>query len=154
VAKKLGNHLPDDLAFSILFKLPFKSLKRFGGLYKSWALLFENYHFIDLFRTNITSNRHSYYDDTSILLCFEEFGPDFNTYNLFLPHGERFQHMDKLNFPNLQDDHEFQKLVLGSSSVNGIVCIYQYKNHVYLWNPATGSFLTVQLSMYHFMSYL
>ncbi|TKY47513.1 Heat shock protein 83 [Spatholobus suberectus] len=39
--EKLRNHLPDDLALSILSKLPLKSLKRFGCVCKSWALLFE-----------------------------------------------------------------------------------------------------------------
>ncbi|XP_068503575.1 heat shock protein 83-like [Phaseolus vulgaris] len=48
VAQKLGNHLPDDLAFSILFKLPLKSLKRYGCLHKSWALLLENSNFMEL----------------------------------------------------------------------------------------------------------
>ncbi|QCD92628.1 molecular chaperone HtpG [Vigna unguiculata] len=32
LTQKLHNHLHDDLAFSILFKLPLKSLKRFGSL--------------------------------------------------------------------------------------------------------------------------
>jgi molecular chaperone HtpG len=37
---KVSNHIPEDLAFSILSKLPLKSLKRFGCVRKSWTLLF------------------------------------------------------------------------------------------------------------------
>jgi len=37
---KVSNNISEDLAFSILSKLPLKSLKWFGCVQKSWALLF------------------------------------------------------------------------------------------------------------------
>ncbi|KAG4989785.1 hypothetical protein JHK82_032094 [Glycine max] len=41
---------------------------RFGCVCKSWALLFENPHFMNIFGNNFISDHHSYYDDTSLLL--------------------------------------------------------------------------------------
>jgi len=145
--EKLGNHLPDDLIISILLKLPLKSLKRFGGLYKSWALLFENSHFTDLFRKNITSSHHSYYDDTSLILCLTQYLNDPINYesSLFSLNGERFQNIEKLNWTNPLEDHPFEKTIFSSSSVNGIVCFYlnYYNQSTYLWNPATGEVKTI-----------
>ena len=77
LTQKLHNHLHDDLAFSILFKLPLKSLKRFGSLCKSWDLLFENSLFIDLFCINFISNHHCFYDDTFVTLCLKYIGDEF-----------------------------------------------------------------------------
>lgn len=34
-SEKLWNHIPDDLTFSIMSKMPLKSLKRFGCISKS-----------------------------------------------------------------------------------------------------------------------
>ncbi|KAK8469997.1 LOW QUALITY PROTEIN: hypothetical protein PHAVU_004G030700 [Phaseolus vulgaris] len=150
VDEKLGNHLPDDLIVSILFKLPLKSLKRFGGLCKSWALLFENSHFIDLFRNNVISSHHSYYDDTSLILCLYQYYNDPIKYEscLFLLNGERFQNIEKLNWTNPLEDHPFEKYIFSYSSVNGILCFYlnYYNQSMYLWNPATGELKTLPRS--------
>jgi hypothetical protein len=65
---KVRNYIPDDLALCIVSKLPLKSLKRFGCVRKSWSLLFDNDHFMNMFRNNFISYHHSYYDDTSLML--------------------------------------------------------------------------------------
>ncbi|XP_068501225.1 uncharacterized protein [Phaseolus vulgaris] len=134
VAQKLGNHLPDDLAFSILFKLPSKSLKRYGCLHKSWALLLENSNFMELFRNNFISNQHSYYDDTSLLLCLSQ--PDNSS--IFSLSGRSFQNMEKVNWPK---GHCSGYFTLGSSSINGILCLHPHElGTMYLWNPSSGEF--------------
>ncbi|QCD92830.1 molecular chaperone HtpG [Vigna unguiculata] len=69
VAQNLGKHLPDHLEFNVLFKLSLKSLKRFGCIRKSWALLLENPNFTNLLRFNLIWNQNSCFDDTSLLLC-------------------------------------------------------------------------------------
>jgi len=130
VGQKLGNHLPNSLAFSILSKLPLKSLKRFGCLHKSWALLFENSNFVNLFHINFLSNQHSYYDDTSILLCLID--KSNNKSSLFSVYGK-----EELNWSNKLIEN-----ILGSSSINGIICLY-LNNIVYLWNPSTTEFKVI-----------
>ncbi|KAK8470104.1 hypothetical protein PHAVU_004G064200 [Phaseolus vulgaris] len=137
VAQKLGNQLPDDLAFSILFKLPLRSLKRYGCLHKSWALLLESSNFMELFRINFISNQHSYYDDTSLLLCLDQ--PDKSS--LFLLSGRSFQNMEKLNWSK---GHYSGYFILGSSSINGILCLYPHgSGTIYLWNSSRGEFKVI-----------
>jgi molecular chaperone HtpG len=59
-------YIADDIAFSILSKLPDKSLKRFSCVRKSWSRLFENSNFINMFRKNLVSKSHSLYDDNDV----------------------------------------------------------------------------------------
>ena len=121
VAQKLMNHLPNDLVLSVMSNLPFKSLKRFGCLQRSWTILFENSDFMNLFRNNFIRNQHSYYDDTSLLLFINL--PYQNTHksNLFSVSGERFQNMEKLE---VEDVYPCRFRILGSCSVNGTLCLY------------------------------
>ncbi|XP_068501226.1 uncharacterized protein [Phaseolus vulgaris] len=134
VAQKLENHLPDDLAFSILSKLPLKSLKRYGCLHKSWALFLENSNFMELFRINFISNQHYYYDNTSLLLCLDQ--PDKSS--LFSLSGRSFQNMEKVNWPK---GHCSGYFTLGSSSINGILCLHPHESGTMcLWNPSSSAF--------------
>ncbi|ESW23487.1 hypothetical protein PHAVU_004G051300 [Phaseolus vulgaris] len=134
MSPKLGNHLPDDLAFSILFKLPLKSLKRYGCLHKSWAILLEKSNFMELFRINFISNQHSYYEDTSLLLCLDQ--PDKSS--LFSLSSMSFQNIEKEIWSK---GHCFGYFTLGSSSINGILCLYPYESGtIYLWNPSSDEF--------------
>jgi len=143
VAQNLGNHLPDHLVFNTLFKLPLKSIKRFGCLCKSWALLLENSNFMNHFRINFISNKHSYYDDTTLLLCLTLFYNRINykssLYSLF---GKKFQNIEILNWPNPHiEGHGPGCFFVGSSSINGIICFYlRDTGIVHLWNPSTNEF--------------
>jgi len=65
-SEKVRNY--DDIVFSILSKLPIKSLKRFECVAKSWSLLFKNDHFMNMFRNNFLSNGPSYCHNASLLL--------------------------------------------------------------------------------------
>jgi len=141
VAQNLGKHLPDHLAFNILFKLSLKSLKRFGCICKSWALLLENPNFMNLFYNNFISNQNSYFDDSSLLLClgrnYDQYNDESSLYSLF---GMMFQNSTILNWPNPRiKDHFPGVYILGSSSINGIICLYlEATDIVYLWNPSTN----------------
>ncbi|RDX68578.1 Heat shock protein 83, partial [Mucuna pruriens] len=149
-SENLRNYLPSDLAFSILSKLPLKSLKRFGCVHKSWATLFENPHFMRIFRNNFISNHHSYYDDTSVLLhriLISDY-PCHKSSTLFSLSGDRFQNRVKLEWPNPLQEDEPIFYILGSSSINGILCLYNYtQTTTTLWNPATGEFKVIPPSL-------
>ncbi|XP_058744971.1 putative F-box protein At3g16210 [Vicia villosa] len=120
------NYINDDIAFSILSKLSFKSFKRFECVRKSWSLLSDNPTFVNLYRRNFLS-KCSYDDDTSLILHLhypEKF------YSLS---GEGFANMVKLDWPDLNDELKF----LSFSCVNGILCFeVPRKNKFILWNPA------------------
>ncbi|WVY99562.1 hypothetical protein V8G54_025632 [Vigna mungo] len=155
MTQKLHNHLPDDLAFSILFKLPLKSLKRFGSLCKSWAILFENSLFVDLFCINFISNLHSFYDDISVILCFQESYREINRKSsLFLLSGESFQNVDKLNWLDPLEIRLSYLNIVSSSSVNGILCFVVDKNRSgYLWNPAIGELKAIPHSPIEYLPF-
>lgn len=144
VSEKVRNHIPNDLAFSILLKLPLKSLKRFGCVNKTWSLLFENPYFMNKFRTNFISIPHSYYNDTTLLLHQTVYSHDHTQVYLSLHSlsGERFENRVKLDFPNpfQEDDPEFN--VLDSGGNTGILCLQQHSKIV-LWNPTTNEFKVI-----------
>jgi molecular chaperone HtpG len=142
--EKVSNHIPEDLAFSVLSKLPLKSLKRFGCVSKTWSLLFQIPNFLSKFRNNCISIPHSYYNDTSLLLHQVVYNnhdniPVFSLHSLF---GERFENRFKLDFPNPFQQENPSFYILGSGSITGILCLYQ-RNKVVLWNPTTDEFKVI-----------
>lgn len=106
---KVSNHISEDLALSILLKLPLKSLKRFGCVCKSWVLLFENLYFLNMYRNYFISSNHSYYDDTCILLnsTTNLFSSETTQSTMYLLFGERFNNMVKVDWPPPFHEDEF-----------------------------------------------
>jgi len=150
IAQRLMNHLPNDLIFSILSKLCLKSLKRFGCLQRSWTLLFENSHFMNLFHNNFICNNHSSYDDTSLLLSLT-----IDRTTLYSVSDERFQNMEKIDWPNsFQEDYSALCSIVGSYSINGIICIYSHVGEtMYLWNPTNNEFKVIPPSPFEPLQY-
>ena len=63
-----SQYIHDDIAFSILSKLPIKSFKRFECVCKSWSFLFDSPNFMKVYGKSFLAKDHSIYDDTSLLL--------------------------------------------------------------------------------------
>ncbi|XP_045802437.1 F-box/kelch-repeat protein At3g06240-like [Trifolium pratense] len=149
--KVSASEIPNDIAFSILSKLPLKSLKRFTCVQKSWSLLFQNSHFMDMFRTNFIS-KHDDDDDVNTCLLLKERTLEigFGYHDaLYILSTDRFEDRVKLDWPPFLENDSYID-ILGSSSVNGIICIYQdlaYGFKTVLWNPATGEFKIVPPSI-------
>ncbi|AES76516.1 putative F-box domain-containing protein [Medicago truncatula] len=133
----VSTHIPDDIHFSILSKLPLQSLKRFESVRKSWSLLFENTHFMNMFRNDFITNPRrscSYYNEASPLLSvFED-----DKKVLYYLYGERFKNKFKLDWFNSSQEH-FR--IFGFGSINGTLCLYDFSNdnqgNIGLWNPTT-----------------
>jgi len=135
-------YLPHDTMLFILSKLPLKSLKRFLCVCKSWSLLFENPYFMSLYCNNIIEGNHSYYDDTFFVLhklpMTYNYGHHCEFYWLS---GERFENQVKLNWPPPFQNDDTDIFVVGSVSINGILCLkqgFRRTRQVVLWNPTTG----------------
>jgi molecular chaperone HtpG len=136
-----SNYIHDDVAFSILSKLPIKSLKRFQCVHKSWSLLFEDSRFMTKYRNNFLSNSPSYDGDTSLLIDLRN--------ELYSLSGDRFENKVKLNWPNpfLEENTNFNLRYFGSA--NGILCLgyngfYNYRDRrIVLWNPTIEKFKVV-----------
>lgn len=137
----MAKEIPDDISFTILSKLPLKSLNRFTCVHKSWAGLLQNPYFMTIFRANFLSKHHSYYNDTSLLL---QQTPHLIDYLMgcgrppYLLSGDKFQNRVKLDWPlPFQVDDRF--IVILGSGIHGTFCLNQSKKFV-LWNPATEEF--------------
>ena len=100
IEEMVRNHIPYDISFFILSKLPLKSLKRFECVCKPWSLLFEDSHFMNKFRANFISNSHSYYNDTSLILYQVIDSHDSLGCSFYSLSGERFENRVKLDLPN------------------------------------------------------
>ena len=137
-------YIPNDIAFSILSKLPIKSVKRFECVRKAWSLLSEKDHFMNMFRNNLLSNSHRcpYYNGGSMLLRDFELGKDV----FYSISGKRFENKVKLDFSNAYANR-FKFRIFGFGSINGTFCLYQddYYGKTVLWNPSTHAIKLVSL---------
>jgi len=154
---KVSNHISEDLALSILSKLPLKSLKRFGCVCKSWVLLFENLYFLNMYRNYFISSNHFYYDDTYILLnsTTHLFSSETPQSTLYLLSGERFENMVKVDWPPPFHEDDSLIYILSKTSVNETLCLAQdlsnYPKCVF-WNPTTNEFRIIPSSPFEFQS--
>jgi molecular chaperone HtpG len=141
-------HIPDDVSFSILSKLPLKSLKRFTCVKKSWSLLLQNPHFMNMFRTNLLVSKHDEDDDNMCLLLKEMKGHE-NHDSLCTLSGKSFENRVRLDWPPpLRGVDSFIRIWC-TASVNGILCLSQGfldPITIVLWNPASGEYKVVPRS--------
>ncbi|CAJ2633592.1 unnamed protein product [Trifolium pratense] len=169
---EVSNHIPDDIVFSILSKLPLKSLKRFGCVRKSWSLLFDDNCFMTMFRSNLLTKDHPYYDYTSVFVQTKH-GAYYDNYRYRL-HSLSGDNIVELDWPNpfpcpIQEEDNYSPssseeedeesednrvppvtrfLIVGSVSINGTLCLdNQYsKAELCLWNPTTNEFKVIPSS--------
>ncbi|CAI8603940.1 unnamed protein product [Vicia faba] len=139
--EKVSNHVPDDLTMSIISKLPLKSLVRFRCIRKSWSLLFENPHFMNIYRTNFASNNNFSYDDDSCLTLEFTMSSHGLCATLFSLYGERFENKVKLDLPPFfQEDNECIKIL--GSPIDETLCLYNGFQipEIVFWNLSTKEF--------------
>ncbi|KEH26872.1 F-box protein interaction domain protein [Medicago truncatula] len=134
-----STYISDDIAFSILSKLPLKSFKRVESVRKSWSLLSEDTHFMNMFRNNFLSS-NSYYDGASLFLKVTTW-PDMQQMQvLYTLSGHRFQNIVNSDFSNpFKHDRDFQ--IFGFGSINGTLLLHQrccYRHA--LWHPSTKKY--------------
>ncbi|XP_045822152.1 putative F-box protein At3g16210 [Trifolium pratense] len=149
---KVSNHIPNDLAFSILSKLPIVSIKRFSCVHKSWALLFQNPNFLSAVGKNFISQYNSFYDDTCLMLKRTQ-GYD-NRCVFDMLSGERFENRVRLDLPLPFQDDDTCIQILGSS-INGIICLYQEGDHskIVLWKPTAKEFTIIPSDNVNYLPY-
>ncbi|CAJ2636348.1 F-box protein CPR1-like [Trifolium pratense] len=143
-----NSYIPDDFSFSILSKLPLKSLKRFGCVSKSWSLLFENSHFMNMLRNHFLSNNHRSNYGVTLLLLYDSDLPVH--YTLYLLSDDRFENRVKLDLPPPIQEVVSTLYILSSTSINGILCLGNLGSRgmvsifrAVLWNPATAEYMFI-----------
>ncbi|RHN70242.1 putative F-box domain, galactose oxidase/kelch, beta-propeller, F-box associated interaction [Medicago truncatula] len=145
--KEVSNHIPRDISFLILSKLPVKSLKRFTCVCKFWANFFEKPQFMSMYLSK--------YDDHHNSRLLLKQTPSFFDYDdhdyLFLLLGETFENSVKLDWPP-PIDVDREGILIAGSIVNGILCLCQGNGRgdttwiaqkVVLWNPSTEEFKVI-----------
>ncbi|CAI8595107.1 unnamed protein product [Vicia faba] len=139
--EKVSSHVPNDLAISIISKLPLKSLVRFRCIRKSWSLLFENPHFMNMYRINFASNDNFSYDDDSCLTLELKLSCYGFRSTLFSCYGERFENKVKLDWPPLFQEDNRCINILGSL-VDETLCLYTgiLVPKTVFWNLSTKEF--------------
>jgi len=141
--EKVCNYLPHDIVLFILSKLPLKSLKRFQCVCKLWSLLFENPRFMKMYTDNVIHGNHPYYDDTFLVL--HKLLPRTYEYSnhceFYWLSGDKFENRVKLDWPPPFQEDDTDIYIVGSVSVDGILCLKQgftCTRQVVLWNPTTS----------------
>lgn len=125
---KFGNHILDDIAFSILSKLPLKSFKSIWVHTQILdSLVWKSTFHKHVYQNSFIFNNHSYYDNTYFLLSHslipltsEPF--HFTLYILFY---DRFENMVKLAWPPPFHKDESCIYILSLVSVNETLCLAQ-----------------------------
>ncbi|XP_058782856.1 F-box only protein 8-like [Vicia villosa] len=148
---EVSNHIHDDIVFSILSKLPLKSLKRLESVSKSWSLLFYNPYFMTMFRNYFVSKDHSFYDDISFLLHLKNDGLLYSLSGEGSENNKVRFHWEKLSLRDRGNNFSFN--ISGPISFNGTLCVQYYHNgypKIMLWNPATTEFKIIFEEYGHF----
>ncbi|XP_039690070.1 F-box only protein 8 [Medicago truncatula] len=130
-------YIHEDIAFSILLKLPIKSLKRFECVRKLWSHLTEDEDspFMTMYSNNLLLSQ-PYDGDTSLLINMCPRLERFHSLS-----GERFANRVSLINPIQSDCEALQ--IIGFGSVNGILCLQYGETRISLWNPTTNEFKVI-----------
>ncbi|XP_057439525.1 F-box/kelch-repeat protein At3g23880-like [Lotus japonicus] len=132
--------IPDDVAFTILSKLPLKSLKRFTLVHKSWADLLEIPYFMTMLCSKLVSKHQSYYDDTSLLLLKQKLDGTQCHGTLYSLSGDKLEKTLKSDWLPYQEHGRFHSV--SGSGIHGILCLHEAPDREFvLWNPATQEFI-------------
>jgi F-box interacting protein len=125
-----SEHVPDDVVFEILTRLPVKSLIRFRCVSKSCFSIITNPDFI---KTHIDQAK-SLSNNNGYLLYMQRIGDNFYSLReelctVVCNSDKTFSHVSRFQIP-----FSHFKIV---GFCNGIFCFYDYVKHViYLWNPS------------------
>ncbi|GAU32839.1 hypothetical protein TSUD_209070 [Trifolium subterraneum] len=144
----MNDYICDDIAISILSKLPVKSVKRFSCASKTWSLLFENPYFLNKFRNNLVSKPLPLYDDDAYLL-YKRTMPQTK---LSLGLGEKEIALD-LDLPSIFHGNANSDFDILGSAINGIICLYDYHDHtnILFCNPYTQEIKVIPYSPAKFL---
>jgi molecular chaperone HtpG len=100
-----------------------------------------------MYRNNLMMSSSNCHDDTYFVLhCEPKIDYHIST-EFYLLSGERFKNRVKIDWPPPFQQNDSRIFILGSVSINGILCLKQkYDPQLVLWNPTTREFKVVPLS--------
>ncbi|CAJ2634140.1 unnamed protein product [Trifolium pratense] len=100
-----------------------------------------------MYRNNFMMSSSNCYDDTYLVLRCEPNKDDHIPTQFYFLSGEKFKNRVKIDWPPPFQEYDREIFILGSVSINGILCLKQsYNPRLVLWNPTTSEFKLVPLS--------
>ncbi|XP_058215714.1 putative F-box protein At3g16210 [Rhododendron vialii] len=131
--EEVGHDLPEEVVIEILSRLPVKSLIRFRCICKFWCSLTKDLSFI------AKHLKHQEADNKKNgRLLVHSYDEASNKYIFSLFHDETLA-LPCYRYPDLELNND--ATVLGPC--NGIFCLFNGRDAVSLWNPATRQFRTL-----------
>uniref|UniRef100_A0A7N2LHT3 F-box domain-containing protein n=1 Tax=Quercus lobata TaxID=97700 RepID=A0A7N2LHT3_QUELO len=128
------NHIPEDIVFDVLSRLPVKSLLRFSCVCKSWSSLIHSRSFIST-HLNMSSCRVDNDHDHGYVMHMPRSSVE-NTQLCTVTCDRTFDCISEFRAPFIRYTY-----VVGSC--NGLLCLYYYWNfnyNVHFWNPSIRKF--------------
>ncbi|KAL8148899.1 F-box protein CPR1-like [Apium graveolens] len=122
--KKFAVYLPEELFTNIFLRLGVKSLLRCKSVCKTWLSVISNPLFVE-------SQLHRALMTPTLLIIDYPGGYSASLWNKNLVINP---------FPRLVLPHIFEKCDVVSCSYNGIICLCDDNDAIYLWNPSIGEF--------------
>ena len=141
ILRRRNNHLPYDIVLKIMEKLPVKSVMRFRCVSKSMDSLITSHDFISTHLNNINKNHdhengyviHMPSWETSHLLSSS---PHPDTSVCTVASDRTFDRISEVRIP-FDFDFKCAQIV---GSCNGLLCLANLDNVIYLWNPSIRKF--------------
>ncbi|XP_059282526.1 F-box/kelch-repeat protein At3g23880-like [Lycium ferocissimum] len=132
--------LPPELITEILLRLPVKSLLKFRAVSKSWLSLISSPEFIKNHLSVSANNKD--YTHHRVIWSFRQGFLNLKDCTLNSFFSESVTEVFDLNYRMTSDGlydqlPQFETIV---GSVNGLICLADEKNNVFLWNPSNRKY--------------
>ncbi|KAL2468669.1 F-box/kelch-repeat protein [Forsythia ovata] len=142
ITKKTDKHVPEDILFEVVSRLPLKSVGRFTTVSKSWYAFIRSPAFIAS-HLNRSIARNVDDDSSHCLLDVPTNLDEHKTCTVHCNNTVSFDEVHEVYEVELPMDFE-SKTCRPVGSYNGLVCLtgnrYDYGRIIYLWNPLLRKF--------------
>ncbi|PIA45293.1 hypothetical protein AQUCO_01700674v1 [Aquilegia coerulea] len=134
ILEKAANHhhIPDDILFDIIIRLPPKSLHRFKSVSKEWCSLIQDQTFQDFYY----DRRRQQANETHTIRLFVRSGDHYGFY--FIDHAGI---ASKIGVGVMFCAATFSDPLV--PACNGLICFLGGENKLRVWNPATKQIITL-----------
>lgn len=123
-AKKFAVYLPEELLTNIFLRLGVISLLKCKSVCKTWLSVISNPHFVE------SQLHHALKNPTLLIIDYPGgYSASLWSRNIILS-----------PFPRIVMPHIFKNCYVVSHSYNGIICLCDNNEAIYLWNPSIGEF--------------
>ena len=136
ILRQNKDHLPHDIVLNILANLPVKSVLRFRCVSKTWDSSITTPNFIST-HLNLNLNNNNNNNTNNLAYLINNSIPFNSNIPIFIDgYDHKFNRISQYPIPSaflLSNAHSV-------SSCNGLVCLTEFRETIYLWNPSIRKF--------------